>query len=159
MMAAKRVLIVEDEDILAGNLKSHLERVACDTRVAPDGASAIRLIEAFSPEVVVLDYRLPDMTGFQVFDAIRGAGRAPRGILITGHPSNEVISGAYERGIAHILFKPFPLVELSKVVCSDAPPANRPPDRRCNARYDFPMQLYDGSWLNAERRKRSDDEP
>lgn len=158
MKAARRVLIVEDEEILAGNLKSHLERAACDTRVAPDGASAIELIDGFSPEVLVLDYRLPDMTGFQVFDAIRDVCGEPRGILITGHPSNEVISGAYERGIAHILFKPFPLVELSKVVCSDAPAVNRPPDRRCNARYDFPMQLYDGSWLQAERRKGAGDE-
>lgn len=159
MMAARKVLIVEDEDILADNLKSHLERVACDTRVAPDGASAIGLIEGFSPEVVVLDYRLPDMTGFQVFDAIRNLCGEHRAILITGHPSNEVISGAYERGIAHILFKPFPLVELSKIVCSDAPVANRPPDRRCDARHDFPMQLYDGSWLQAERRKRTGEEP
>jgi DNA-binding response OmpR family regulator len=156
MVAARRVLIVEDEEILAGNLKSHLERASCDARVAPDGASAIGLVDDFSPQVVVLDYRLPDMTGFEVYDALQEVCEQARCILITGHPSNQVISGAYERGIEHILFKPFPLAELSKVVCSDAPLASRPADRRSKERHDFPMQLYDGSWLYADRRKAPD---
>jgi CheY-like chemotaxis protein len=172
-VAARRVLIVEDEDILADNLKAHLERASCDARVAGDGASAIHLMADFAPEVVVLDYRLPDMDGFEVLDAIRCRCSIAECVLITGHPTSEVYSGAAERGIRHILFKPFPLVELSKLVCADIPadgPAVRQPrasvqdsapqdvppaplpERRHHAPSGFPMRLFDGSWLYADRR-------
>ncbi|AYH41980.1 response regulator [Azoarcus sp. DN11] len=167
MSSTTRVLIVEDEDILAGNLQAYLERVCCEARVAPDGGSAIRSIDAFVPDVLVLDYRLPDMTGFQVLDAIRSRCAHANAILITGQPRNEVQQEAARRGIAHILFKPFPLAELSKVVCSigpyvsahiagDAEPhdAHGPthPDRRQHKHNRFPMRLYDGTWLFADRR-------
>lgn len=173
MQATKRVLIVEDEEILAGNLKAHLDRGSCDTRVANDGAGAIRLVEAFTPEVLVLDYRLPDMDGFEVFDAIRCRCECASCILMTGHPCSEVYDGAMRRGIEHILFKPFPLLDLSTAVRlastrmrlpapTDAlPAANAPsaglPERRSHARRSFPMRLLDGTWLFADRRQRAKD--
>lgn len=168
MPAATRVLIVEDEDILADNLKAHLERVSCNARIAADGATAIRLMDEFSPEVLVLDFRLPDMDGFEVLDAIRCRCSLRECVLMTGHPTSEVYSGAAERGIRHILFKPFPLVELSKLVCATGPflgagplHGDRAPhgtalpphqERRHDTRRGFPMRLFDGTWLYADRR-------
>jgi len=51
MPAARRVLIVEDEEVLADNLKARFERVVCDARIA-DSASAISPIAEFSPRSV-----------------------------------------------------------------------------------------------------------
>jgi len=167
MSASRRVLIVEDEDILAENLQAYLQRASCDARVASDGASAIRTLDGFSPDVLVLDYRLPDMSGFQVLDAIRMRGATANAILMTGQPRNEVYDEAARRGIEHILFKPFPLAELSKGVCNIGPGvATRVaggaepygdhglthPDRRQHPSHRFPMRLYDGTWLFADRR-------
>ncbi|WP_026295856.1 response regulator [Aromatoleum toluclasticum] len=168
MSASRRVLIVEDEDILAENLQAYLQRASCDARVAPDGASAIRALDGFVPDVLVLDYRLPDMSGFQVLDAIRMRGATANAILMTGQPRNEVYDEAVRRGIEHILFKPFPLAELSKVVRCIGPYVATPvgggaepygdgqglthPDRRLHASNRFPMRLYDGTWLFADRR-------
>ncbi|NMG75656.1 response regulator [Aromatoleum diolicum] len=168
MPAAKRVLIVEDEEILAGNLKAHLERASCNARIAADGASAIRVFDDFAPDVLVLDYRLPDMNGFEVLDAIRCRCSLCECVLMTGHPTSEVYSGAAERGIRHILFKPFPMLELSRLVCATAPfllagplhgdlaPHDThlpvPGERRHNTRRGFPMRLFDGTWLYADRR-------
>ncbi|NMG32545.1 response regulator [Aromatoleum evansii] len=167
MSATRRVLIVEDEDILAENLQAYLRRACCEARVASDGASAIRLLDEFAPEVLVLDYRLPDMSGFQVLDTIRMRGATANAILMTGQPRDEVCEEAARRGIEHILFKPFPLAELSKVVCSLGPyvPTRvaggaeqygthglTHPDRRQHPSHRFPMRLYDGTWLFADRR-------
>lgn len=159
MPANRKVLIVEDEEILAGNLQSYLERACCEACVAPDGLSAIRAAESFAPDVLVLDYRLPDMTGFQVLDAVRARWGATNAVLMTGQPRNEVYDEAARRGIEHILFKPFPLAELSKVVCELGPfagtvPAHglTHPDRRQHSSNRFPMRLYDGTWLFADRR-------
>lgn len=175
MPAARRVLIVEDEDILAGNLKSYLERASCDTRIASDGASAIRSFDEFAPDVLVLDYRLPDMNGFDVLDAIRCRCDLRMCVLMTGHPTSEVYDGAAERGIRHILFKPFPLLELSKLVCATGPfattcelhgddaPKGAPvlpqQERRHQTRRRFPIRLFDGTWLYADRRQSAGMDP
>lgn len=167
MGSAKRILIVEDEEILADNLRAYLERSSCVTQVAADGASAIELAQSFEPQCLVLDYRLPDMDGFAALDCIRQhCGNFPC-VLMTGHPTGEVYDGAARRGIEHILFKPFPLSELSGLVlelASDgalALPAPAPADegpiypgveRRRKPAACFPLRLFDGSWLRTDRR-------
>jgi DNA-binding NarL/FixJ family response regulator len=68
-----RVLLVEDSDVYRESLlfllgrDERLEVVAA----VPDGASAIHASGELAPDVVVLDYRLPDMDGFDVATGIR----------------------------------------------------------------------------------------
>ncbi|WP_397448563.1 response regulator [Pseudomonas sp. NA-150] len=157
-----KVLVVEDEQILAQNLEVYLEAQGLDVRVAHDGAKAISIAEGFAPEVVVLDYRLPDMEGFQVLDAVR-QNRDCHFVLITAHPTSEVCDRAVQLGVSHILFKPFPLAELARAVC-DLLGMKREPksgvimsegffERRHSRTDKFPLQLYDGSWVLADRRR------
>jgi len=115
MTPVKRVLVVDDEEVFANNVRVYLERHAYNVQVANDGRSAISLVPVFEPEVLILDYRLPDMTGFDVFDAV-SRNRTFSSILITAQPSAEVHRGAAERNIRNLLFKPFPLSELGQVL-------------------------------------------
>ncbi|SFB50631.1 response regulator [Azotobacter beijerinckii] len=115
-MAIRKVLLVEDEPILAENLQAYLETRRCEVCIARDGAGALLLAANFGPDILVLDYRLPDMDAFQVLDALRGRYDGER-VLMTGHPSGEICEGAARRGIVHILLKPFPLADLARVVC------------------------------------------
>ena len=157
-----KVLVVDDEQLLAQNLKDYLEAQALDVRVAHDGAAAIGEAEQFAPDVMVFDYRLPDMEGFEVLDAIR-RNRNCHFVLITGHPTAEVCERARQVGVSHILFKPFPMAELARAVC-DLLGMEREPkagartsegfvERRQSRTESFPLQLYDGSWVLADRRK------
>ncbi|AYC34052.1 response regulator [Pseudomonas cavernae] len=156
-----KILIVEDEPILAQNLKAYLETRRCEVRIAHDGASAIGLAQGFAADLMVVDFRLPDMEGFQVVEAFRRRVTC-QCVLITGHPSGAVRDGAARHGIGHILFKPFPLGELWRVVQSvlssgtgesaSAAPPELFAERRRNAAEGFPLQMYDGSWVLAERR-------
>lgn len=138
------VMVVEDEAILAQNLRLYLEQHWFVVRTAGDGASAIALAQEFRPDVIVLDYRLPDMEGFEVIDVL-GQAWPYRSLLVTGHPTSTVCEAAARRRIAHILFKPFPLQELGRMV------------KRLVANLDeelpedFPLHLYDGSWRLVER--------
>jgi DNA-binding NtrC family response regulator len=105
------------------------------------------------------------MSGFDALDCLRKrCGHFPC-VLITGHPTSEVYSGAAQRGIEHILFKPFPLSELSSVVLSLATPRAPAPglqagdgpayageERRHAGNAEFPMRLFDGTWVEADRR-------
>lgn len=164
----KYILVVEDEEILAENLKAYLERRGCTVRVALDGASAIALAGEFKPEFVVLDYRLPDMDGFSVLDSIRSRQDCAC-VLTTGHPTSEVLSAAASRGIEHILFKPYPMAELASALLGEGADGARAAaqrgstaralsggahEERRQAKPDgFPMRLFDGTWVLHDRRE------
>ncbi|PKH12352.1 two-component system response regulator [Pseudomonas sp. 43NM1] len=159
-----KVLVVEDEKLLAENLKDYLQAQGLEVRMAHDGGAAIGEAERFVPDVMVFDYRLPDMEGFEVLDAVR-LNRNCHFVLITGHPTAEVCERARQLGVSHILFKPFPLAELARAVCdllgvergakTGANTAEGFVERRQSRTESFPLQLYDGSWVLADRRRTS----
>ena len=157
-----KVLVVDDEQLLAQNLQDYLQAQALEVRIAHDGAKGIAEADDFAPDVMVFDYRLPDMEGFQVLDAVR-QNRKCHFVLITGHPTAEVCERARQLGVSHILFKPFPLAELARAVL-DLLGRQREPkvgvstsegfvERRQSRTESFPLQLYDGSWVLADRRR------
>ncbi|AYF89972.1 response regulator [Pseudomonas sp. JS3066] len=158
---SKKVLIVDDEEILAGNFQTYLEMLGCEVRTAANGAIALEVVVNFKPDLLVLDYRLPDMTGFDVFDAIRTL-HSCEAVLMTAHPSIEVCNRAIERKIDIILLKPFPLHELGNVVLHGLPtgalrespsePSSQM-ERRRGGEVNFPLKLYDGAWVLSDRRR------
>lgn len=107
-----KVLIVEDEETLAENIMAHLQRCGGDTRVAFTGKQAIATARVFVPQVVLLDYKLPDMDGFEILDAIRADDPTCACVLMTGHPLETLAADAQRRGIEHLLGKPFALAEV-----------------------------------------------
>jgi DNA-binding response OmpR family regulator len=157
-----KVLVVDDEQMLAENLQGYLQARALEVRIAHDGAQGIAEADDFAPDVMVFDYRLPDMEGFQLLDTVR-QNRKCHFVLITGHPTAEVCERARQLGVSHILFKPFPLVELARAVLDLLGVKHEPKggvstsegfvERRQSRTESFPLQLYDGSWVLADRRK------
>lgn len=157
-----KVLVVEDEQLLAQNLQNYLQAQGLEVQIAHEGAKAIGVAEGFAPHVMVFDYRLPDMEGFDVLDAVR-QDRNCHFVLITGHPTTEVCDRARALGVSHILFKPFPLAELARAVFDLLGMAREPGttptraegfvERRQHKTESFPLQLYDGSWVLADRRR------
>jgi DNA-binding response OmpR family regulator len=123
----QKVLIVEDEKILAENLMTHIQRCGWEVRVAPTGRQAVAAAIEFLPEVILLDYCLPDMDGFQVLDAIYPDQRACRCVLMTGHPTDTLLDNARRRGIQCILCKPFLLSELESHLSATAAELPSPP--------------------------------
>lgn len=134
MLNNAKVLIIEDEETLAENLMAHLRRCGGDTRVAFTGSQAIAIAREFAPQVLLLDYKLPDMDGFEVLDAIRADDPACPCILMTGHPLEAISAEAQRRGIEHILGKPFALAEaesrLAEAVGEVPGYRPAPPERR-----------------------------
>lgn len=67
-----RVLIVDDQADSARMLRLLLKREGYETRVELDGESALEAVEAFAPDVVLLDLHLPGIGGFEVAAKLRG---------------------------------------------------------------------------------------
>jgi DNA-binding response OmpR family regulator len=130
----RKILIIEDEEILAQNLQTHFRRCGWDARIACNGKLAVIAADEFLPEWILLDYHLPDMTGFQVLDEIRAANNCCGCVLMTGHPTDTVLGEAQRLGIERILCKPFPLAGLPGHLvgrAGEASPPNSPdPDDR-----------------------------
>jgi len=116
----RNVLIVEDEEILAENLQTHLHRCGWNVRIASTGKSAVIAAGEFRPALILLDYHLPDMDGFQVLDVVRAAHHHCGCVLMTGHPTDTVLAEAQRHGIGHILSKPFPLAGLHGLLLAAA---------------------------------------
>jgi DNA-binding NtrC family response regulator len=109
-------MIIEDERVLAKNIKTYLERHEYEAVVVDSGEEAISRLDAFQPDVLVLDYHLPKMNGLDVLAHIRA--RAPRAkvIMITGNATVEVAVQAMKAGAFDYLAKPVVLGELKLLV-------------------------------------------
>lgn len=107
------ILIVEDERILAENLKTFLGRRAPNVRLVGDGEGALDALKTFTPDAIVMDYRLPGMNGLETYsEMLRQNPKKIDCVMITGDSSeklSEIVSAA---GIRSLLIKPFSLNEL-----------------------------------------------
>lgn len=94
------ILLVDDHQILREGLKALLESEA-DLQViaeASTGAEAIRLAGERSPDVIVLDLGLPDLSGLEVVKAIRGQGKHCKIVVLSMHSQQKFVRQAMEMG-------------------------------------------------------------
>jgi DNA-binding NtrC family response regulator len=110
------ILIVEDEKILADSMALYLERHAYATAVVYTGEDSLPLAEANSPDVMVVDIRLPGIDGLEVLRHIREASPSTEVVMITAHASIATAVEAMKRGAFDYLSKPLDLDELCVVV-------------------------------------------
>ncbi|MBI2525387.1 MAG: sigma-54-dependent Fis family transcriptional regulator [Candidatus Rokubacteria bacterium] len=110
------VLVVEDETILGDSIAIYLDRYDCSTLVARSGEEGVRLAEEASPDVAVVDVRLPGIDGLEVLRRIREASAATEVIMMTAHASVTAAVQAMKLGAFDYLTKPLDLDELRVVV-------------------------------------------
>ncbi len=74
-VANPRILIVEDEEDSRRMLTAHLEAERCELRTAANGRAALEIMEAFPPDLVLLDLIMPVMDGMEFLNHIRSISR------------------------------------------------------------------------------------
>jgi signal transduction histidine kinase/ActR/RegA family two-component response regulator len=105
--AARRVLVVDDNDDAADLLALMLERRGYRTSVAYRGSSALKAASASTPEVVILDIGLPDMSGYEVARELRQSGGATLVLIaLTGWGTRDDQQRAFDAGFDLHLTKP-----------------------------------------------------
>ena len=105
-----KILIVEDDPLLADMVKRYLEREGYRTLVEDRGENALRTFEVHSPDLVSLDLMLPDMDGF---DLCRRFSQSSSMVLIlTAKGEEEDRIAGLEVGADDYLVKPFNMREL-----------------------------------------------
>ncbi|MBI3891789.1 MAG: response regulator transcription factor [Candidatus Wallbacteria bacterium] len=110
-MQSKRILVVEDDRNIALSLETLLLREGCKVRVARDAAMGMSLAASFQPDLILLDWMLPDGDGLSILKSIRS--RAPTPILfVTARDDVTEKVLALEMGADDYLTKPFHNREL-----------------------------------------------
>jgi DNA-binding NarL/FixJ family response regulator len=102
-----KVLIVDDHDIVRKGLSMLVSRHA-DLAVVGEAGSAAEAVEKaqdFSPDVVVLDIRLPDGSGIEVCRDIRSQNPDIRVLMLTSYSDEEAIMGSIMAGASGYLLK------------------------------------------------------
>ena len=113
-MATTNVLIVEDEESLATLLDYNLGKEGFETRLAVDGEDALLKIEEAQPDLIILDWMLPKISGIEVCRRLR-ARNETRNIpilMLTAMAETEARIAGLEAGVDDYLPKPFDPREL-----------------------------------------------
>lgn len=109
----KRILIVEDDEALSKTLKTALEAESFIVLLAFDGEEGYKLGSREKVDLIILDYLLPSISGFEVCKKLRSEGNSTPIIFLTGEKKEEIdrILGL-ELGADDYLLKPFGTREL-----------------------------------------------
>lgn len=106
-MKQSKVFIVEDS-IAAGNLyKALIEKAGYETSLFTDGYSAMAAIKEHSPDIIIQDVCLPDISGIEVLKFAKKQCAETQVIAITSHSSIEVAISAIREGAFDFIEKPF----------------------------------------------------
>ncbi|MBA8823565.1 two-component system CitB family response regulator [Saccharopolyspora lacisalsi] len=109
-----RVLVVDDDARVAHNHRKLVETLEGfeAVGVARTAAEALTSVEQLGPDLVLLDIYLPDESGVQVLQRLRGAAHTLDVLVITAMRDAETVQATMQSGAVHYLLKPFPFSEL-----------------------------------------------
>ena len=110
---ALQLLVIDDEPKLTDFLRIELEVEGYKVAVAHDGASGLIAMRSEpSPDLVLLDWNLPDFTGLDICRRIRSTGMKVPVLMLTGHNEVKDKVEALDAGVDDYLVKPFSIEEL-----------------------------------------------
>ena len=113
-----RILAVEDDDALRNLLEYNLEKKGFEVRTVSDGAEALVVVEEDAPDLIILDWMLPKLSGLEVCRQLRKA-RDTRDIpviMLTARGEEGDRVRGLDTGADDYLVKPFSMAELASRV-------------------------------------------
>lgn len=132
-MAQARILIVEDEESLRIGLNETFAGEGFAVQTCPRGDTALAAVEAFKPDLLLLDLMLPGMHGMEVCKRLRAKGATLPIIMLTALADEKQVVEGLKAGADDYITKPFRLAELHARVAAQL--------RRVQAAFGAPLEL------------------
>ncbi len=111
-----RILIVDDAGPVVVLCVNVLQALGYVVKGANRGETAMDVLRKERFDLMVLDYKMPGMTGFEVFQQAKALYPQIAVVLVTGHGTPDVVTEANRMGFDAILLKPFTSDELRGTV-------------------------------------------
>ncbi len=102
-----RVLVVDDEENIRLVLKTMLRKHDYKVEVAEQAEAALELLDAFDPDFVIADVRMPGMSGLELCSELRARSSAATAIVMSAYGSVELALEAMKAGAYDYISKPF----------------------------------------------------
>ncbi len=107
-----KILLVDDEVNLVDPMSYTLTQKGFDTIVAYNGKTALSMVISEAPDLILLDWSMPEISGIDVLKKLRGDGNFIPVLMITGKSAKEDIVEGLEAGADDYITKPFSWDEL-----------------------------------------------
>jgi two-component system nitrogen regulation response regulator GlnG len=111
-----RVLVADDEPSIRFVLRETLESEGHEVSEVEDGQSAIDALSVGGYDLAFLDIRMPELSGLEVLDHLRGIGGTTAVVIITAQNTLDNAVEAMKRGALDYLVKPFGVAEVKALV-------------------------------------------
>lgn len=113
-----KILLVDDEQIICDSIKSKINRIhheAIDqVEVAYNPKEAIKKAQRMKPDIMIVDMKMPMMTGIELIQELRQKGVESRFMILSGHDEYEYIRKAFKLGAYDYLLKPISIIDLKE---------------------------------------------
>ena len=108
---ARRILVVDDEQLIVKGIRFSLEQDGMEVDAAYDGETAVRMVKSGHYDLILLDVMLPGLSGLEVCQQIRSFSRVPIMMLTAKGDDMDKIMGL-EYGADDYVTKPFNILEI-----------------------------------------------
>jgi len=106
-----KVLIIDDDPkiawILSEGLSSNFEFIS-----ATDGVEGIQMVSTAKPDLILLDIKMPGMSGLEVLERLNKLENRPEVVMISGHGGTDYVVQSIKLGAAEFINKPFDVREV-----------------------------------------------
>ena len=119
-MEALRILIVDDEEELVSALEERLNLRGFQAQGVTTGRAALEFLEAEECDVVLLDIKMPGLSGLEVIRRIKDMKPRLQVVLLTGHGSVKSVEDGMALGAFDYLMKPVKIDSLVRVLTAAA---------------------------------------
>jgi CheY-like chemotaxis protein/GAF domain-containing protein len=124
-----RILLADHDERVRRSAHAILGRLGCVVETAGDGQEALTMARLSAYDAILVDIRLPDLNGYEMFQRLRQVQPRARVILMTAYgydPSHAIVKSRQE-GLKSVLYKPFRIDQLIEVLEKAEPPTAPPP--------------------------------
>ena len=112
-----QILIVDDEPLIRWSMAETLAHVGHTVTEANDARETLRqLSNGPAPDVILLDFRLPDSNDLRLLETIRQVVPTSQVVMMTAYGTPEVVDGAARLGAFRVISKPVEMRELDPLV-------------------------------------------
>ncbi len=112
----QKILVIDDEKLIRWTLEQHLVKEGYDVVTADTAEKGLDFISEDEPDLILLDNRLPEMTGLELLEKLHAQDRGLMVIMITAYGMVETAVKAMKFGAYDYISKPFNLEEITFVI-------------------------------------------